>query len=117
MAKRSSLEELVHEASDGDGVERATVAVDIHVPFEVALAVLEDEDELRLGVNDIVEPDNVNVLEFLHERDLPYRGRRRALLRIEVYFLQRNNLIRCPRSPLGVPQFPLIRAKVVRNSL
>ena len=54
VAERSALQELVHEAPNRDGIESATLAMDVHVLLEVALAVLEDEHELRLGMDDIV---------------------------------------------------------------
>lgn len=102
MTKRSTLEKLVHETPDGDRVEGAPFAVDIHVLLEVALAILEDEDEFGFGVDDVVEADDVDMLEFLHEGDLADGSRRRPLFCIEVDLLERNDLIRRPRSSLGV---------------
>ena len=63
-------------------------------------AVLEYEDELGLGVDDIVEADNVDVLEFFHERYLADRGRRGAFFGVEVNFFQRHYLICGPRPSL-----------------
>lgn len=94
VAEGSASQELKHEAADGHRVECATVAVYIHVLLEITFAVLEDEDELCFGVNDIVEADDVDVLELLHERDLADGGRRGPLLGIKVYFFEGNDLVR-----------------------
>jgi len=42
------------------------------------------------------------VLELLHEADLADGGRRRALLGVEVDLLERDELVRDPRSALYV---------------
>ena len=65
-----ALEKLVHEGADDVGAKRAAVAVLVHVPLEIAVAELENERELGLGVDHVVEADDVDVLELLHERDL-----------------------------------------------
>ena len=67
VAKCGTLEELVHETPDGDRIEGAPVAMDVHVFLEIALAVFEDQDELGLGMNHVVQTDDVDVLELLHE--------------------------------------------------
>ena len=82
VAERGAFEQLVHETPDSDGVEGATLAMDIHVLFEVAFAVFEDEDELGLGMDDVVQPDDVDMFEFLHEGDLTDGGRGSAFLSI-----------------------------------
>lgn len=58
------VQQLVGEVLDGVEREGATISVRVHVALEVLLAVLENEDELGLGVNDVVEADNVDVLEL-----------------------------------------------------
>lgn len=58
------VQQLVREVLDGVEREGATISVRVHVALEVLLAVLEDEDQLGLGVDDVVEADNVDVLEF-----------------------------------------------------
>ena len=74
VTERSTLEKLVHETPNGDRIEGATLAVDIHVLLEVAFAILKDEDEFGLGVDDVVEADDVDVLELLHKGNLADSG-------------------------------------------
>ena len=100
VAERGAFQELVHEAADGVGVECATIAMCIHVLLKIALAVFENEDKLGLGVYDIVEPDDVDVLELLHEGDLADGGRWRAFFRIKMNLLESNDLVCCPRAAL-----------------
>lgn len=100
VAEGRSLEQLEHEAADRDGVESASVSVYVHVPLQVRVHVLKDEHQLRLGVNDIVQADNVRVAKLLHERDLADRRRGCAFFGIEVDLLQRNDLGRVARPTL-----------------
>ena len=74
VTERSALEKLVHKTPNGDGIEGATLAVDIHVLLEVAFTVLKYEDELCLGVDDVVEADDIDMLELFHEGDLTDGG-------------------------------------------
>lgn len=74
MTEGSALEELVHETPNGDGIERPAIAVLIHVLFEILIAIFEDEDQLCFAVNNIMEADDVDVFELLHERDFSDRG-------------------------------------------
>jgi hypothetical protein len=60
--------------------------------------VLEDEHELVLGVDNIVEGDNVLVLELLHERDFADGGGGRALFRVEVDFFEGDEFAGLPIS-------------------
>jgi len=69
MAECCALQELVHEASDGVWVEGAAISVLVHVLLEILFAVLEDEDKLCLGMDNVVQSDDVDMLELLHERD------------------------------------------------
>ena len=48
------------------GRGRSSVAVGIHVLLEISIHVLEDEHELVLGVDDIVQGEDVFVLELFH---------------------------------------------------
>lgn len=41
----------------------------VHVALEVLLAEFENKDKFLLGVDDIVEANDVGVTELLHERD------------------------------------------------
>lgn len=67
VAERRAHQQLVHEAAYCMRIERATVAVSVHVLLKVAFAVLEDEDKFSLGMDDVVEADDVNMLELFHE--------------------------------------------------
>lgn len=100
VAEGGALEKLIHEAPDCDGVEGAAIAVNIHVLLEVPFAKLEDEHELRLGVYHVVESDDVDMLQLLHERDLADGGGRRSFLCIKVDFLQGDDLVCCSRATL-----------------
>ena len=87
VAEGCTHEELVHEAPNGVGVEGTTIAVCVHILFEITLAEFEDKDELSFRVDDIIKTDNVDVLELLHEGDLANRSGWGTLLSIKVYFL------------------------------
>ena len=100
VAERGTLKELVHEAPDSHRVESPAIAVNIHVLLQIPLAVLKDEDKLGLGVNDIIEADDIDVLKLLHERDLTDSGRRGSFLGIEVNLFQRHNFVCCSRTAL-----------------
>lgn len=82
VTKCGAFEQLEHEAAHRRGVEGAAIAVLIHVLLEILFAVLEDKDELCFGVNNVVEADNVDVLEFLHKGNLANSGGGRALFGI-----------------------------------
>ncbi len=55
--------------------------------------VFEDEGQGGLGVDDVMEGDDVDVLEFLEQGGLADGGERRALLLLEPDFLQRHHLL------------------------
>ena len=96
VAEGGALQKLVHEAPDGYRVKGPTIAVHVYILLQIPLAVLEDEDQLGLGVYDIVEADDINVLELLHERDLTDSCRWSALFRIEMNLLKGHDLVCCP---------------------
>jgi hypothetical protein len=62
--------------------------------------VFKDEHKLVLGVDHVVQSDNVLVLQFLHERDFTNGGRRRAFFRVEVDFLESNEFASLTVPPL-----------------
>jgi hypothetical protein len=101
VAEGRAHEKLVHEAPNRVWIEGAAVTVCIHVLFEVPFTVLEDKYEFCFGVDDIVEANDVDVLELLHERYLANRGRRSSLFSIKVYLLESDNFICCPGAALG----------------
>ena len=101
-----SLQKLIHEAAHCCGIKSATFAVGIHVLLEISVAVLEDENQLGLGVDNIIESDNVDMLQLLHQRDFADRSRRSPFLGIKVNLLERNNLVCCPRATLGWDSLP-----------
>ena len=100
VAEGCTHEELVHETTNGVGVEGTTIAVCVHILFEITLAVFEDEDKFSFRVDDIIETDNVDMLEFLHEGDLTNRSGWGTLLSIKVYFLQSDDFICCSGTTL-----------------
>jgi len=101
VAESCSLQKLIHEASHCCGIKGAAFAVGIHILLEISVTVLEDEDQLGLGVDNIIESDNVDVLQLLHQRDFTDRSRRGSFLGIEVNLLECNDLVGCPRATLG----------------
>jgi hypothetical protein len=46
-------------------MEGTALAARVHVPLEILVAELEHERELGVGVDDIVQPEDVDVLELL----------------------------------------------------
>ena len=100
MAERGSLEQLIHEAANRIRIQCPTISMLVHVFFQIHLTVFENEDELGFGMYDIVQPDNVDMLELLHERDFADSGRWCTLFGIEVDLLEGNYLVCCPRAAL-----------------
>ena len=100
MAEGSPFKKLEHEASDSIGIKSTSLAMGVHVTFEILVAELEDEYQFCFRMDHVVQADDVDVLEFLHERDLSYSSRWCALLRIEMDLLQSDNLIGRTRSTL-----------------
>lgn len=94
MAEGDSFQQLPHEAFDGDGVQGASIASGVHVLLQIFVHELKDQHELVLGVDDIVEGDNVFVFELLHKRYLSNGGTGSALFGVEVDFFQGNELAR-----------------------
>ena len=88
VAEGDALEELVHEGFDGDVVELAARVAAVHVFFKVFVHVFEDEHEFVLGVDDIVERDDVFVLELFHEGYFADGGAGSAFFAVEVNFFQ-----------------------------
>ena len=56
--------------------------------------VFKDEGERGLGVDDVVEGDDVGVLQLLEERGLPDGREGRALLLLQADLLQGDHLLR-----------------------
>lgn len=96
VAEGNTFAQLVHEAPHSGQVESAALPVGVHVALEILLTKFEDEDELRLGVDDIVEANDVGVTEFFHKGDFSDGSGGGALLRIEVDLLERDNFIGSP---------------------
>lgn len=95
-------QQLVDEASNSHRIERSVVSILIHILFQVALAIFENEDELCLGVDDIVEAKDVDMLELLHERDLTDSSGRGSLFSIKMYLFEGDDFVGCARSALTV---------------
>lgn len=100
VTERSTLQELVHEASNRRGVESAAVAVLIHILFKILVTVLEYKNEFCLRVYNVVKAHDVDVLQFLHERDLPDGSGWCAFLCVQVDLLQSDDFIGSPGAPL-----------------
>lgn len=88
VAKSDAVQELVHEGFDGEVVELAAGAARVHEFLEVLVHVFEDEHEFVVGVDDVVEGDDVLMLELFHEGDFADGGGGGAFFAIEVDFLQ-----------------------------
>jgi hypothetical protein len=73
----------------------------VHILLKVLITVLEDKDKFCLRMYDIVEADDVDMLEFFHERNLPDGSGGRPFLCIEMYLLERDDLISRSRTTLG----------------
>lgn len=71
----------------------SSVASCVHVLLEILVTVLEHEHQLRLGVDHVVESQDIDVLEFLEQGNFADCGARRSLLRVKVNLLERHNLI------------------------
>jgi len=96
MTKSGPLQELKHEAANGVRIECPTIPMLIHVLLQILLTVLEYKNQLRFGVNDVVQSDDVNMLQFLHQRDLADCGGWCSFFSIEMNLFQGDNLIRSP---------------------
>ena len=96
-----ALQKLVHEAAHCCGIQGATFAVRIHILLEISVAVFEDENQLGLSVDNIIESDNVDMLQLLHQRDFADCGRWGSFLGIKVNLFEGNNLICGPGTSLG----------------
>lgn len=82
VAECNALKELVHEGFDSDVIELTAAAAGIHVFLQIFVHVFEDQHEFVLGVDDIVEGDDVFMLQLFHERDLANSRGWRAFLRV-----------------------------------
>ena len=100
VAEGNTFAQLVHEAPHSGQVESAALPVSVHVALEILLAKFEDEDEFLLGVDDIVETNDIRVTEFFHKRYFSDCSGGSALLSIEVDLLKRDNFIGTPRTAL-----------------
>jgi len=101
VAESRALQKLVHEAAHCCGIECATFAVRVHILLEIPVAVFENEDQLGLSVDNVIESDNVDMFQLLHQRDFTDRGRWCPFLGIKVDFLEGDNLVCGPGTTLG----------------
>lgn len=65
----------------------------VHVFLQILITKLENKDEFGLGVDDIVESENIDVFEFFQERDLSNGGAGGALFCVQVDLLESNDLV------------------------
>src|SRR6266550_1538733 len=93
VAVCSSFEELIHKAPDCIGFQSAAIPVLVHVLLQILFAEFKNEDELCFGMNNIMQSDDIDMLEFFHQRDFSNGGGRSAFFCIKMYFLQSHNFI------------------------
>lgn len=74
MAEGNTFAQLMHKTFHCGQIKSAALSVSVHVALEVLLAEFENKDEFLLGVDDIVEANDVGVTELLHERDFSDGG-------------------------------------------
>ena len=67
MAEGSALEQLKHETPDSLWRQGTAVSILVHILLEILLAVFEDEDEFGLRVDNVMQANDVDMLELLHE--------------------------------------------------
>ncbi len=84
----NALQELMHKGFDGGRGQCSSLALCVHILLQVLVHVFKNQHELILGVDNIVETDNVLVLQLLHQGDLADCCRGCAFFRIEVDFLE-----------------------------
>jgi hypothetical protein len=116
VAERCSLEELPHERPHHRRFERSSFSVRVHVLLQVEVHEFEDEHEFRLGVDNVVEANDVGMLELLHEGDLADGGGGRTLLGVEVDLLERYELVGDARATLGSGKTAEREVSVVSSS-
>ena len=66
VAEGNTFTQLIHETPHSGQLESAALSVGVHVALEILLAEFENEDEFLLGVDNIVEANNVKMTELLH---------------------------------------------------
>jgi len=96
MAEGCALEQLEHEAAYGHLIQCAAVSVLIHVLLEILFTKFENENQFRLSVNDVVESNDVDMTQLLHERNFADGGGRGAFFCIEVNLLQGDDFVSRP---------------------
>lgn len=92
VTESDTLEQVIHERLDRGRVESTPIAASVHVLLQILVHVFEDQHELVLGVNDVVQQDDVLVFQFLHKGYLTDSRRGGAFLRIEVDLFKRDKL-------------------------
>ena len=73
----------------------------LQVLRQVGADVLEHERQRGLGVDDVVEGDNVGVFQLLQETRLADRGERRSFVLLQTDFLKICQSLINPRQNLG----------------
>ena len=96
VAEGNALQQLVHEGFDNLWLQSSALAVCVHVLLEVAVHELEHQHKFVLGVDHIVQRDDVLVFKLLHQGNLSDSRRGRAFLRVEMNLFQGDDLARLP---------------------
>ena len=100
MAESDAGQKLSHEALDDAWIEGTTITICVHVLLQVLLAIFKYQDELRFGVDHVVQAHDVVMPQFFHERNLTDSSRRCALICIQVDLFQGDDFVRRPRLAL-----------------
>ena len=88
MAEVDRLQKLIHKTLNRNRRQSTSITVGIHVLFEIFIHVFENQHQLVLGVDDVVQGQDVFVLELFHERDFADGGARCAFFGIEMDFFE-----------------------------
>lgn len=88
MTKTRPLQQLIHEAPHCIRIQRPTVPMLIHILLQVLFTVLEYKNKFGLGVDDIVQANDIDVFEFFHQRNFADGCGWCSFFCIEVDFFQ-----------------------------
>ena len=89
MTVTNALQELVGKTFDNQRIQAFFFAEIVHKLFQIVIEILKNEDKFFIGVDNLTQRDDVDVVELLQDRDLADGGRGNALLlRLQPNFLE-----------------------------